>query len=179
MENSTSTKTSTNGPLTGLFNDRESAEKAYNSTIQRGYSKDDVNLLMSDDTRKKHFSDTDSEIGSKAMEGVGTGSAIGGTIGAILGGIAAIGTSIALPGLGLIIAGPLAAAFAGAGIGGLTGGLVGGLVGYGIPEEHALAYEEGLKDGKIMVGVNPRSDEDASYFENEFRNNKGENIYRS
>lgn len=177
MENTATTRTENRGVLTGLFNDRESAEQAYNSAINRGYSNDDVNLLMSDETRKKHFDDN-TEIGNKALEGAGTGSAIGGTLGAIIGGIAAIGTNVFLPGLGLIVAGPLAAALAGAGAGGLTGGLVGALIGWGIPDDRAQAYEQGIKDGKIMVGVTPRTAEDADYFENEWRNNRGEQIYR-
>ncbi|WP_317172115.1 hypothetical protein [Hymenobacter sp. BRD67] len=63
----------------GIFRDRSSAEKAYQSLHERGYGKDDVNLLMSDDTRKKHFGDdsTHTELGDKAMEGAGVGSAIG------------------------------------------------------------------------------------------------------
>lgn len=169
-----------NRVLTGMFNDRESAEKAYNSAISRGYTKDDVNVMMSDKTRDSWFSgdNADSELGSKALEGAGAGSAIGGTLGAIIAGIAAIGTSVLLPGLGLIVAGPLAAALAGAGAGGLTGGLVGALIGSGIPEDRAVAYEEGIKNGGMVVGVNPRTDEDADYFENEWRNNRGEHIYR-
>ncbi len=171
---------SQNRVLTGMFRDRESAEGAYNSALSRGYSKDDVNLLMSDQTRDTYFADgDDSAMGSKALEGAGTGSAIGGTLGAIIAGIAAIGTSVLLPGLGLVVAGPLAAALAGAGAGGLTGGLIGALVGSGIPEDRAKEYEEGIKNGGIVMGVNPRSDEDADYFENEWRNtHKGENIYR-
>ncbi len=168
------------GMVTGMFRDRESAEKAYSSVSGRGYGKDDVNLMMSDETRKTHFGSDDatSELGDKAMEGAGIGSAIGGTAGAILAGIAAIGTSLALPGLGLIIAGPIAAALAGAGAGGLTGGLVGALVGSGIPEDRAKEYETGVKNGGIVMGVNPRSDEDAEYFEREFKSNRGESVYR-
>ena len=105
------------------------------------------------------------------------GSAIGGTAGAIIGAIAAIGTSVALPGLGLIIAGPLAAALAGAGAGGLTGGLVGALVGSGIPEEHAAEYEQGIKNGGIVMGVKPRNAEDAQYFEQEFKKNNADKVY--
>lgn len=168
-----------NRVLTGMFRDRESAERAYNSAIDRGYTRDDVNVLMSDKTRDEWFgNDADTELGSKALEGAGAGSAIGGTLGAIIGGIAAIGTSVVLPGLGLIVAGPLAAALAGAGAGGLTGGLVGALIGSGIPEDRAVVYEEGIKNGGMVVGVNPRNDEDATYFENEWRNNRGEHIYR-
>jgi hypothetical protein len=135
--------------------------------------------MMSDQTRDSWFSgDDDSALGSKAMEGAGTGSAIGGTLGAIIAGIAAIGTSVLIPGLGLVVAGPLAAALAGAGAGGLTGGLIGALVGSGIPEDRAREYEEGIKSGGLVMGVNPRNQEDADYFENEWRNNKGESIYR-
>ena len=166
--------------LTGMFRDRESAERAYNSLHSRGYSQDDVNVMMSDDTRKRHFenSDQDTDLGNKALEGAGTGSAIGGTTGAILGAIAAIGTSVAIPGLGLIVAGPIAAALAGAGAGGLTGGIVGALIGSGIPEERATHYESGIKEGGIVMGVKPRTDEDAEYFENEWKTNRGEHIYR-
>lgn len=167
------------GMLTGMFRDRESAERAYNTAIERGYTKDDVNVMMSDQTRDSWFSDADdTALGSKALEGAGAGSAIGGTLGAIIGGIAAIGTSVLLPGLGLVVAGPLAAALAGAGAGGLTGGLVGALIGSGIPEDRAVEYEEGIKNGGMVMGINPRNDEDAAYFENDWRTNRGESIYR-
>ncbi|HEV7903824.1 MAG TPA: CsbD family protein [Pyrinomonadaceae bacterium] len=170
-----------NRMVTGLFRDRDSAESAYGSLSTRGYSKDDVNLLMSDETRKTHFSSddaADTELGSKALEGAGAGAAIGGTTGAVLAAIAAIGTSVVLPGLGLIVAGPLAAALAGAGAGGATGGLIGALIGSGIPEDRAKVYDEGVRNGGIVMGVNARSDEDAEYFENEFRTHRGENVYR-
>ncbi len=162
-----------------MFSDRDSAEKAYSTLHERGYTKDDVNLLMSDDTRKKHFSAEHhkTELGNKAMEGLGAGSAIGGTIGAIAGVVAALGTSIVLPGLGLVIAGPIAAGLAGAGAGGITGGLIGALIGWGIPEERAKRYESGLKSGKIVMGVHPRNEDDAKYFENTWRTHKGEDVY--
>ncbi|MBK6772767.1 MAG: hypothetical protein IPG78_11730 [Ignavibacteria bacterium] len=118
---------------------------------------------MSNDTRNKYFKDDDgeTEVGTKAMEGAGTGSAIGGTIGAVAGVIAALGTSLIIPGLGIVLAGPIAAGLAGAGAGGITGGLIGALIGSGIPEERAKVYESGVKDGGIVMGVNPRNKEDA------------------
>ena len=177
---SVSGNTGSSRMLTGMFRDRDSAERAYSSLHTRGYSKDDVNLVMSDETRKKHFGDDSghSDLGDKALEGAGAGSAIGGTLGAIVGAVAAIGTSVALPGLGLVIAGPLAAGLAGAGAGGLTGGLLGALVGSGIPEDRAKEYESGVKEGGIVMSVHPRSEEDARYFENEWRNSNGQSIYR-
>ena len=166
--------------LTGMFADRESTERAYDALHERGYTKDDVNLIMSDETRKKHYSDEDdhSELGTKAAESAGTGSAIGGTVGAIAGVIAAIGTSIVIPGLGLIIAGPIAAGLAGAGAGGITGGLIGALVGSGIPEDRAKVYESGVKKGHVVMGIHPKNDEDASYLADNWKTNEGKDIYR-
>src|SRR4051794_10718047 len=165
--------------LTGMFRDRESTEGAYRSLRDRGYSDDDINVMMSDQTRDKHFKNSDVVADdTKALEGAGTGGAIGGTLGAIIGGIAAIGTNVLIPGLGLVVWGPIAAGLAGAGAGGLTGGLVGALIGSGIPEDRAKRYEEGVKNGRIVMGVHPRSDEDADYFEQEWQSNKAEDVYR-
>ena len=172
-------RTTDRGILTGMFRDRESTEHAYNTLHERGYTKDDINLIMSDETRKKHFSGDvkDTEIGTKAAEGAGKGSAIGSTVGAIVGIIAAIGTSLVIPGLGIVIAGPIAAGLAGAGAGGITGGVIGALVGSGIPEERAKLYESGIKSGNIVMGIHPRNSEDAKYFEENWRTNNVEEIH--
>ncbi len=42
----------------------------------------------------------------------------------------------------------------------------------------ARFYESDLKEGGIVLGVNPRNDKDAQYFETEWTNNTGRNIYR-
>jgi hypothetical protein len=180
MAETTGSRKAQSSMVTGLFRDRESAERAYSSLTERGYGQDDVNLVMSDETRKKHFSvdDRETELGSKALKGAGTGAAVGGAVGATLAAIAAIGTTLALPGLGLLVAGPLAAALAGAGAGGATGGLIGALIGAGIPEERVKDYEEGIKNGGIMMGVTPRTPEDAAYFEEDWKKNRGEQVYR-
>ena len=166
--------------MTGLFPDRESAERGYNALSDRGYTKDDVNLVMSEDTKKRHFTSagTETELGNKAAEGAGIGGAIGGTIGAIAAAVAAVGTTIALPGLGLVIAGPLAAAIAGAGAGAATGGIVGALVGWNLPEERVKRYDEGIRKGGILMGVRPRNDEDAVHFENEWKSSRAQDVYR-
>ena len=166
--------------MTGLFPDRESAEKGYNSLSDRGYSKDDINVVMSEDTKKRHFAaaGTETELGNKAAEGAGVGGAIGGTLGAIAAAIAAVGTTIALPGIGLVIAGPLAAAIAGAGAGAATGGIVGALVGWNMPEERVKHYDEGIKKGGILMGVRPRSDEDATHLESAWKTNRAQDVYR-
>lgn len=172
--------------LTGSFRDRASAERAYNKMYERGYSDKEINVMMSDDTRKRYFDSAkdegrekgdESRFGNKALEGAGAGAGIGGAIGAAAGIIAAIGTSIVIPGLGLVIAGPIAAGLAGAGAGGITGGIVGALVGAGIPEDRAKKYEQGIKEGQIVMGVRPKNSEDATLIEEDWRNNEGQDIY--
>jgi len=171
------------GYVTGLYSTPESATKAYQDlTTRHGYKSDDINVLMSDETRKRHFGDvkpgTELESGTKAAEGMGVGGAIGGGVGAAVAAIFAVGTSIAIPGLGLVVAGPIAAALAGAGAGAATGGLIGALVGAGIPEERAAQYEQGLKNGGIVLGTRARDDAHAAELENDFGSYGGTNVYR-
>jgi hypothetical protein len=170
--------------MTGLFRDRESAEQAYESLRTRGYGEQDVNLLLTDATRKHWYpgdkNDTalgQKATGTKAMAGAGVGGAVGTTVGAVLAVVAATAT-VAIPGLGLLAAGPVAAALAGAGAGGVAGGVIGAMVGAGIPDDRAKLYDEELKRGGMVMGVTPRSDEDAAFFEHEWRNSRGEHIYR-
>jgi hypothetical protein len=177
--NSTDSSRKETGTVTGIFQKREDAEQAYDSLIRRGYDPKDIILLMSDKTHRTHFKDrdNDTDLGNKAAEKAGIGSAIGGTAGAIIGAIAAIGTTVALPGLGLVIAGPIVAGLTGAGAGGIAGGLIGGLVGAGIPKDRAAVYEDSIKKGGIVVGVVPKSEQDREAIGQDWRRYRGENMY--
>lgn len=168
--------TTEQGMLAGMFSDRESTENTYNTLQEKGYTKDDINIVMSDDTRKRLFSNEvkETEIGNKAAESAGKGSAIGGSVGGVA---LAIGTSMAIPGLGILISGPIAASLAGVGAGGIMGGIIGALVGSGIPEARARLYESGIKEGNIVIGVRPRNDEDARYLKENWSTNKAEEVY--
>ncbi len=154
--------------LTGLFRDRDSAERAYQSISDRGYSRDDVNLVMSDDTRKRHFSGTTARPArpSSAPRPPKARASAARSAAAWARSPRRSPRSARrshLPGLGLVIAGPLAAAIAGAGAGAATGGIVGALIGWGIPEERVKEYDKGIREGGILMAVRPRNDEDASY----------------
>ena len=159
---------------TRLFTDRSSAEREYDAIVGRGYSADDINVIMTEEGRKRHFgTGATTELGNKAMEGAGAGAGIGMVAGGALGAIAAAAT-VAVPGLGLLVAGPIAAALLGAGAGGVAGGAIGALVGAGIPEERVKKYESGLKEGGIVMGVKPRTPEDRSYFDREWDSDRYE-----
>ena len=77
----------------------------------------------------------------------------------------------------MILAGPIAAALAAGGAAGVAVGLIGALSDWGIPEERVRQYEAGIHDGGILMGVKPRSDEDARYFEQHWKASGGTHVY--
>jgi hypothetical protein len=165
--------------VTAVFRNRLGAQESYDRLVRRGYTSDEINVIMSDSTRAAFHSDTTTrrDVGSKAVAGMGIGGAIGTAVGATLAAVAAIGTSLAIPGLGLVVAGPIAAALAGAGAGAATGGLLGALIGLGIPEPDARAYQDVVRDGGVVVGVAPRSGKEAREIKAELEAAGGENVY--
>src|SRR6266852_353913 len=108
--------------VTGLFKNRMAAEAAVDAIMKRGYTRDDISVMMSDATQSKEFA---LQARTHAADGAGVGGAVGGVVGAVLAAIVAVGSTIFLPGLNLVIAGPIAAALAGAGAGAATGGVIG------------------------------------------------------
>lgn len=140
--------------VTAIFKTRAAAEAAVERLVESGFRRGDIGLLMSQQTGGREFGFTES---SKAPEGAATGAAVGGVLGAIAAGLAAVGT-IAIPGLGLVAAGPILAALAGAGAGGAAGSLIGALAGSGIPEHEAKFYSDALEAGSILVSVQAHDD---------------------
>ncbi len=169
-----------NEMVMAVFRDHAHSQRAYDWLLSRGYTSDEINVMMSDETRTRYFATPGRErekasAGSLAEEGMGVGGAIGTVVGATLGAVAAIGTNLVIPGLGLVIAGPIAAALAGAGAGAATGGILGGLIGLGIPESNAQAFENALKEGGVVLGVRPHKD-DVGNIEKYFKDHGGENV---
>ena len=169
------------GYVTGLYPTPDAASRAYEGlTTKHGYKASDVNVVMSEETRRKHFGDvkpgTELQQGTKAAEGLGKGAAIGGGIGAALAAVFAVGTSVVIPGLGLVVAGPIAAALAGAGAGGATGGLLGALIGAGIPEDRVRDYERGINEGGILLGTKYRDADHARELERDYTSYGGTHV---
>jgi hypothetical protein len=165
--------------VTALFKDSKSVERAYQSVVKRGYDTGDINVVMSDATRRQYFSENrhiNTELASKAAEGGELGGPAGGTIGIFIPVLVA-GAVVALPGLGFVLAGPMAAALAGAGAAALAVGLIGALSDWGIPEERVQEYEKGIHDGGILMGVNARSDEDAQYVAQQWKAIGGKHLH--
>ena len=166
--------------VTGLFNDRDSAERAYQSASERGYDKSDVNLVMSDETRKKHFTSVggrETELGNKAAEGAGIGGAVGGTSRCY---------RRRCRGCQHIAGNSRARSRYRRSDRGCAGGCQcrrrdgwtrrrADRLGYS--EERVKHYEEGIKRGGILMGVRARSAEDARHLEQQWTNARGEHVY--
>jgi hypothetical protein len=164
--------------LTALFKNREDADSAYEWLLKNGYNSEDIHLLMSEETRQKYHYAEATEPGTTeedAILGLEAGAIVGGGLGAALGIVAAIGAAAIIPGMGLAVAGPLAASLAGAG--GLVGGALGALYGSSIPEEEAHKLEQKIREGSILISAHPRNDEDAELIEREWRERGGEMIH--
>jgi len=166
--------------VTAIFRDLVDSQNVYEWLRNRGYSPDEINVMMSESTHAAFLTDSDNEAriyaGSEAVEGMGVGGAIGTAVGATVAAILAMGTMVAIPGLGMV-AGPIVAALAGGGgAGAVTGGLIGALVGLGIPEPNARAYQEALREGGVVIGVVPHSSTDANDIKSYFEDHHGENI---
>jgi hypothetical protein len=95
--------------LTAVIRDRAVATRVYEWLQHRGYETSEINILMSEQSRAA-FGDKGTEgkikSGDNSLEGVATGGAIGTAVAATIGAILAVGTSVVVPGLGLIVAGP-------------------------------------------------------------------------
>lgn len=134
----------------GIFDTRNSTERAVERLKTSGFRMTDISVLMPDKDSTREFAH---EKHTKAPEGAAAGAGTGVVVGGTLGWLAGMG-ALAIPGIGpLVAAGPIMAAIAGAGVAGTVGGVSGALVGLGIPEYEAKRYEGSVKDGGILLSV--------------------------
>jgi hypothetical protein len=152
--------------VTGLFRDGDSAERAIAAVTSHGYAPSDINVVIDDDVRQRYIDSRGAKgsvIAGKATETVDLGGPAGGALGTFFTAVTAVGTFLLVP--GLVIAGPVAQALAAAGAAAETGGLIGALHDWGIPHDRVDKYEAALKAGGFLLGVKPRTEEDARLIE--------------
>lgn len=140
--------------VTALYDSPHQAAVAVQALEAQGIAGEDISLLTGDRFDRDAFA---VETHTKAAEGVGVGAAGGGALGALIGGLTAVGT-IATAGAGILVAGPLAAALAGAGAGAAVGGVLGGLIGAATPEHEVKHFEDAIARGSVLVGVSCEAD---------------------
>lgn len=141
--------------IVGLYDDWTTASQVVEELSRAGFSREDISLVANDadQTYADSLGTTDVDSGSMAAEGAATGALTGGALGGVGGLLLGLG-ALAIPGVGPVIAaGPIAAGLTGAAIGAVGGGIVGALAGWGVPEEEAGYYAEGVRRGGTLVGV--------------------------
>lgn len=135
--------------VTATFKDRAASEAALRNLETIGIRSEQVSLIMTDETRHNHFKISED---TKADEGAISGAGVGGIAGVLLSMLTTAGV-MAIPGLNLVVTGPIVAALAGLGAGAIVGGILGGLVGAGIPEHEAKIYEREIKKGGVLLAI--------------------------
>src|SRR5438046_8494938 len=101
----------TSNVLTAFFSSRAAADRAYRKALSTGLAEQDITVI---EKRISRPDDLGLRARSKTAEGAALGGVIGGAVGAAVLGIGSAG-SLVVPAVGLVVAGPLVAALAGAG----------------------------------------------------------------
>ena len=142
------------GVVVESFARASDAEAAIRALRDAGFSTDAISVVARDENRAQRVADDAgaTDTGADVGKGAGIGALTGAGLGA-LAGVLAGATALAIPGVGIVLAGPLAAVLGGVGAGGLTGGLAGALAALGVSDDEARAYQERLEAGEIIVAV--------------------------
>ncbi|HYD99616.1 MAG TPA: YsnF/AvaK domain-containing protein [Alphaproteobacteria bacterium] len=134
-----------------LFDDASTARRAVDDLVAAGFDRDDISVVA------HGGSGYDTGSGAGSADDDHTGAATGATVGAVTGGAVGVAAglgALAIPGIGPIVAaGPLIAGLTGAGIGAAGGGLLGALADWGVPDEDAEIYSEGVRRGGTLVAL--------------------------
>jgi hypothetical protein len=130
--------------VTHLYDDHGKAQEAVRALEASGFTDSEVSLAS-------RFRDNGELVDDAS--GAATGASVGAVAGAGTGLLTALGV-IAIPGVGpLVAAGVLATTLAGAATGAAAGGILGALTDYGVSEEDAHVYSEGIRRGGTLVTV--------------------------
>lgn len=127
--------------LLGIFKKQEDADTAVLELGDAGFLTEEVSVIANEEKVKKY----------RSRENGGEAIAAGGILGG-LAGLLIAATPVVLPGVGILVAGPLAMV-TGLAFGTVTGGLLGALIDFGLSESQARNYERRIKGGEILVGV--------------------------
>lgn len=140
--------------LAGIFTNEESATKALNDLKKSGYSTDEINVVMSKDTKTKYLGKR--KTFDRKQRGL----------------LNAWTTKAELAGFG-----PMLSALDGLGHMSEKAGIRAALICAGIPAEQAGRCNEGLKNGKILLTINPKNEHDFDYISYKWNKYRAEEVY--
>lgn len=138
--------------LAGIFTNEESATKALNDLKKSGYSTDEINVVMSKDTKTKYLGKPKTFDGKRSGLSWTTKSELAGF-------------------------GPMLNALDGFGHMSEKAGIRAALIVAGIPVEQAGRCNESLKNGKILLTINPKNEHDFDYISYKWNQYRAEEVY--
>ena len=142
--------------LAGIFNNEESASKALIDLKKSGYSPEEINVVMSRETKIQLFGNTDHSF----YFGIKNGH-----------------LNLWSSETGMVGTGPMLATLNESGFLSQTTGVRAALIGAGITLEQAQKCNEGLKNGKILLTVNPKTEDDLEYISYKWNQYHAEEVY--
>lgn len=133
----------------GIFESEPAADRAVVGLLEAGFPRERISVVS---TRPVPHHAEHEDVMSVAPSGAHTRSAValGGSIGSVLGGVAALVGVAVSGGMGLFVLGPL---LAGAAAGGVGGGFVGAMMTRGFEPAIADFYDQALSRGQYLVAV--------------------------
>jgi hypothetical protein len=130
----------------GIFATLRAADRAVADLVSTGFTKDQISVVCSNEAVERHFEGFHHE--DPAGTTTPRNAAVGGAIGATLGGLGVLAGAAATGGASLLFTGGIAA-WAGA----VFGGLIGAMTSRGVEREVADYYDQAVQSGKILVAV--------------------------
>ena len=135
----------------GVFKTVAGADRAVSELLQHGFAREELSVICSDETKERHFHDLPNPPvpGSNTVGGIAIGAAVG-----AVGGLALAATALVTGGVTLWLVGPLLA-----GGGALVGSFTGAMATRGFEPEVANYYDQAVRMGDILVGVECKGDD--------------------
>lgn len=130
----------------GIFSTVQAADKAVKDLFAAGFSRDQISVICSDEHKEKLFGSLAHPYHSarQTPEAI----ALGGAVGATLGGLALAATALVTGGASLLAAGTVLV-----GGGAIAGSFTGAMTTRGLEKEIADYYDGAVRLGKILVAV--------------------------
>jgi len=161
------------GTVSAVFFTKKDADSAYNALLKQGHTPDDISVLMSDETLSSHENVVIDSEGPEQVEK--PDSQPEKTSDFIANAIISITSMISLPGLGIAISRTL---FRKISVlkAGETKEEIDEEMASKLVEQHNDSYGDSMKEGGIIVSVDPRSFDEKKAIIRYFRENNGHDI---
>ncbi len=135
--------------VVAVYKDTLQAKSAIDKLIASDFPQQNISLVTASLNSEPAAVKKALELGDQSEKDAVIGAGIGAAVGALGG-----ATVVTMAGVGVVIAGPLAAL-----TGVIVGGFIGAISGWGVHKDHVAGYEQKIKAGKVLVlahGADPQ-----------------------